>query len=64
MQNEDETNVPTGDDLFEQPAELAGDDDALGSPRPKTSSGLDAQRKRTVADPKRSGAHDAQGRRN
>jgi hypothetical protein len=64
MQNEDETNVPTGDELFEQPVELAGEaDHALGTGASKTSAGTDAQRKRSAPSPKSSGGTDIQGRR-
>jgi hypothetical protein len=65
MQNEDETNVPTGDELFEQPAEFAVDDDgAMGRDTSKMSSGHDAQGRHNRSERKLTGGKDAQKRRN
>ncbi|MES2451836.1 MAG: hypothetical protein V4610_14830 [Pseudomonadota bacterium] len=66
MQNEDETRVPTGDDLFEHPAELASGEDGtpLGVGASKGNSGTDAQRRRRMEgdDGHDDGGHDDGGR--
>lgn len=53
MQKEDDTNVPTGDELFEHPVELASEDEHapgdLGT-TPKPSAGSDAQRRHKQGD--------------